>query len=90
MPTRSNDRLPNSDTVPEDNYYKLNTDILLLLERLRIVKNKRNNTSWYSIWTRIKLWKEIWSIQKETEKVGERLIRLDAESKNPIQIVKRV
>jgi hypothetical protein len=87
---RSDDKLPNSDSITEDSYYKVNTDIMILIDRLRITKKKMSNTRWYSIWTRMELRKEISCIEKETKEAGERLLRLDAESRNPIKLVKRV
>lgn len=82
--------MPNSDTITEDSYDKVNTEVILLIGRLKIAKEKRSNTSWYHIWTLIQLRKEISCIEMETDKIGERLLRLDMEGKNPIQIVKRV
>lgn len=73
----------------DDNYGKVNTDILFLIDRLRLVKNKVRETPWYRIGTKIKLRKEISDIEKETDKIGERLNKLNMEKKNPIQIVKR-
>jgi hypothetical protein len=90
MPIRSDDKLPNSDIITEDSYYNVNTDIMLLVDRLRIAKKKMSNTKWYSIWTRMELRKEISCIEKEAKEAGERLLRLDEESRNHIKLVKRV
>lgn len=90
MPIRSDGKLPNSDTITEDSYYKVNTDIMLLMDRLRIVKKKMSDTKWYRIWTRMELRKEISCIENETKEVGGRLLRLDEEERHPIKIVKRV
>jgi hypothetical protein len=72
----------------DDNYSKVHTDVLLLIDRVRIVKDKVNKTRWYHIWTHIKLYKELIDLGKETDKIGERLNRLYRE-KNIIEIIKR-
>lgn len=73
----------------DDNYDKVNTDTLLLMNRVDIVKDKIDKTPWYRIGTLIKLRKELNHLGKETDKIGERLERLNNKYKNPIQIVKR-
>lgn len=73
----------------DDNYSNVNTDTLLLIDRVRIVKDKIRRTSWYRIGTLIKLRKELSGLEKEADKIGERLNRLRMKNKNPIEIVKR-
>lgn len=73
----------------DDTYSKLNSDTLFLIDRLRIIKAKKRDTSWYRIGTHIKLRNELSDIVEETDKIGERLNRLEMERKNPIKIVKR-
>lgn len=89
MSIRPDDELQNRDVVIEDSYEKVNADITLSINKLREIKNERNNTPWYHIGTHIKLRKEFSSVGKESDKILERLKKLDAESRNPIQIVKR-
>jgi hypothetical protein len=81
--------LKNSDVFIEDSYEKINTDIILSIDKLREIKNKIRHTPWYRIGTHIKLRKGLLCIEKESDKISERLKKLDAESRNPIQIVKR-
>lgn len=90
MSIRSDDKSSNGNIVTEDSYYKVCADVKLLMDRLKIVKYKLKNTPWYRILTRIKLRKELSRVEKESEEVGKRLIILDAKSRNPIQIVKRI
>jgi hypothetical protein len=89
MSTRPDDDLQNSDVFIEDSYEKVNTDINLSIDKLREIKNEIKNTPWYRIWTHMKLRKELSSVGKESDKILKRLKKLDAESMNPIQIVKR-
>lgn len=72
-----------------DTYSKVNTDTLLLIDKTRAVKDKIRRTPWYRIGTHMKLRKELSDLEKETDKIVERLNRLDMERKNPVQIVKR-
>lgn len=89
MSIRPDDELKNRDVFIEDSYEKVGVDTLLLMERLKIVKNKMRNTPWYRIGTRMKSQKELSCIQKETDEIAERLKILDTESRNLMQIVKR-
>jgi hypothetical protein len=85
----SDDKLQNRDVVIEDSYEKVNIDIFLLIDKLTEVKNKIRSTSWYRIGTHIKLRKEFSCIEKESDRILERLKKLDIEGRNPMQIVKR-
>ena len=86
----SDDKSPNDNIVIEDSYDKLNIDILLLTERVKILKSRRKNTPWYRVGTRLKLRKELSCIERESDEIAERLLRLHEKDRNPIQIVKRV
>ena len=73
----------------EDSYERVNVATLSLIDRVQIIHNKIKKTPWYRIGTLIKLWKELKVIAKETDKVGERLKKLDEAKRNPMEIVKR-
>jgi hypothetical protein len=89
MSTRPDDDLQNSNVPIEDSYENVNTDMNLSIDKLREIKNKIEIAPWYRIGTHIKLRKELSSVEKESDKILERLKKLDVESRNPIQIVKR-
>ena len=74
----------------DDSYEKVSIDSLFLIDKVEIIKKKIEKTPWYHIGTHIKLWKELKVLGKETDKIGERLQKLDEEiDRSPIQIVKR-
>lgn len=73
----------------DDSYSKVNADTLSLIDKTRAVKDKIRRTPWYCIGTLMKLRKELKELGRETDKIGERLNRLEKERENPIQIVKR-
>ncbi len=75
-----------NDLEYQDSYDKINTDVLLLTDRLRITKDKIRKTPWYSIICQWKLYKELEKLEKEVDKIENRLKKIE---QNPIQIVKR-
>ena len=79
----------NQEIDCDDSYSKINTDMLFLIDKKRIIKYKLRKTPWYRIGIRIKLRNEINDLNKESDEIGERLERIHAEDKNPIKIVKR-
>jgi hypothetical protein len=89
MSIRPGDKLQNGDIVVEDSYEKLSIDIALLTDKLVDVKKEIRNTPWYRIGTHRKLKKEFSLIEDESDKIYERLKKLDIQKMNPIQIVKR-
>lgn len=90
MPIGPDDKLQNGEVSNDDNYDKLNVDILFLIDKLRIWKEKIGHTPWYRIGTHIKLRKELSGFEKEVDEIAERLQRLHAVHKNPIEVVRRV
>ncbi len=76
----------------KDDYVKVDTDILFLIDRLKILKNKIGDTRWYNFFEIIKLMREFKKLEEELEDIGERIQRLRLHNKkiNPIQFVKRV
>ena len=73
----------------EDNYYKVDTDILFLVDRVIIVKNKIRDTSWCHIGTKIELRKELKDLEKEHAKIIERLHRLHVRNEYAVEMVRR-
>lgn len=73
----------------EDTISKLEIDILLLADKVRIIDDKIRKTPWYKVITHLKLYKELRGLGKETDNVAKRLQRLERMKRNPIQIVKR-
>lgn len=90
MTIRSDDKLPNSDGITDDDYYKVQRDTKLLVDRLEIVKKKLSNTPWYRLWKYLELRRELSCVERETDEIGKRLKRLDKKYENPIQLVRRV
>lgn len=84
------DEFQNGDMVIEDTYEKINADITLLTDKLIDVKREMKDIPWYRFGTRIKLRKELSCIEKESDKIAERLKKLDRKKTSPIQIIKRV
>ncbi len=72
-----------------DSYDKVNTDLLFIMDRLKIIKDKRAKTPWYRIQDLIRLRKEYEKINKEADEIGERLQKLHSKRRNPIQIVSK-
>ncbi len=73
----------------DDNHSKVNTDILFLIDKVKIIKDKIKKTPWFRFGTLIKLRRELRDLDKESDEIGERLKKLHAQKMNPIQIVKR-
>lgn len=73
----------------EDSINRLEVDVLLLADKVRIINDKIRKTPWYKVITHLKLYKELIGLEKEIDEIGKRLQRLENTKRNPIQIVKR-
>ena len=67
-----------------DSYSKVNTDLLFIMDRLKIIKDERAKTPWYRILDRMRLRKECEKINKEANEIGERLQKLHSKKRNSI------
>lgn len=75
-----------SENQHRDTYDKINLDILTILEKVRNIKKKIRDTPWYHFRERWRLYKEIKSIEKQTDDIGKRLQIIE---KSAVQTVKR-
>lgn len=80
------DRLDTTIDSTLDSYYKINIDCQFLTDKVRIINDKIRKTPWYRIGTLLKLNRELKDLEKEADKIGERIKKLE---ENPIQIVRR-
>lgn len=72
--------------LEQDSLDKINIDVLFLKDQERIINYKIRKTPWYRIFTRLKLIKELDALNKEADKIGERLEKIE---KNPIKIISK-
>lgn len=70
-----------------DTYDKINFDIAILREKVIDVLNRIRDTPLYHLRAQWRLYKEVRDLNKQTDKIGERLKRLE---NDPIQILKRI
>ena len=75
----------NSDNCG-DNYDKISHDTLILTDNIRDINLRIKRTPWYRIIEHVKLYKELRSLKKPIDDIGERLKRIE---ENPIQIIRR-